>query len=89
MLAVLALVAAIVVVPLVNGPVGSASLIEGSLTQVCVPQGRSNNSFTCTAQLRDGSIQVFVALTPLDPQAPVHFVRYDRRLIGAYYAFRD
>jgi hypothetical protein len=88
MLAVVLFIAALVAALLLNGPVGNPTVLEGTITQVCIPKGRSNNTFACTAGLSDGTTQIFISLTPLDPQAPVYFSRYDRRFVGSYYQFR-
>lgn len=69
----------------INGPVGDPTIVEGSITQRCVPRGKQNNIFHCTAQLRDGSSQLFIALHPVEPGAPVSFLRYNRRFLGVSY----
>ena len=81
--------ALVVVGMLLNGPVGNPTVLEGTTTQLCVPQGRSNATFICSVRLQDGSTQVFVSTSPLDMNAPVSFSRSDRRIIGAYYERRN
>ncbi len=68
-----------------NGPVGDPTIVKGSITQQCVPFGKQSIFFHCTAQLQDGSFQVFSTLAPVASGAPVLFLRYSRRFWGSHY----
>jgi hypothetical protein len=70
---------------IVNNPVGDPTVVQGNISQRCVPFGEQGNFFHCTAKLGDGSSQVFTTLRPVETGAPVSFLRYGRRFFGAYY----
>jgi hypothetical protein len=69
----------------IDGPVGPSVTVQGSLSNNCVPRGRQSNFFECTANLRDGSVQTFVFLRPLNAGASVTFIRRERRYFGHHY----
>lgn len=69
----------------INSPVGDPTIVQGSISQRCVPYGRQGNNFHCTAKLRDGSFQIFTTLGPVETGSPVLFLRYNRRFFGVYY----
>lgn len=73
----------------INTAIGEPTIVRGSLTERCLPQGKQNNIFLCTAKLSDGSTQLFKALRPLEVGASVSFRRYDRRLIGVSYEIQS
>ena len=82
---VCAMVALYVAAILIDGPVGPAVTVQGTLSDNCVPRGKQSNIFQCTAKLSDGSVQAFEMLRPLRAGASVTFIRRERRYFGHHY----
>ena len=68
-----------------NAPVDGGVKVEGRISQACVSVSRQNNRLRCTAELSDGTVQVFDSFQPAAVGSPVVFVRKQRRYFGHAY----
>lgn len=69
----------------INTATGGPTIVSGTITERCIPQGKQSNIFLCTTKLNDGSTQLFRTLRPLELGTPVSFRRYSRRFGGVLY----
>ena len=68
-----------------NDPVGEGVAVEGRIAQVCVSVSKQNNRLRCTANLKDGTVQVFDSLESLTVGSAVTFNKRTGRYFGQFY----
>lgn len=69
-----------------NTPVGEGVTVEGRIAQVCVSISKQNNRLRCTADLEDGTVQVFDSVEALTVGTAVVFSKRTGRYFGNFYA---
>ena len=69
-----------------NTPVGEGVTVVGRIDHVCVSVSKQNNRLRCTANLEDGTVQVFDSFESLTVGSAVVFSKRTRRYFGHSYA---
>jgi hypothetical protein len=79
---VAAVAVAVVLVILLNEPVGSGTQVLGTVEGNCVPRGRQSNFFDCGVKLSDGTRLLFRELHQFQSGTRVTFICRNRKYFG-------